>query len=112
MSEQYYQNVKALCDRLGISNPICEDDLKITAISFRVDDTWVRVAETKWNRAGRLFFQNRFGDRKYTGSVQITGPLRLEASKFFAENWLDAEENGRTMLIAFKQATRFKIHWK
>ena len=112
MSEQYRKNVQTLCDALSIQNPIDEADLSVEAISFYVEGSETRIEGTTMNCAGRLFFQNRFEAQKYKGSLGITAPFRLSAADFFAENWRDAEEKGRAMLIAFKKASRFKIHWK
>ncbi len=112
MSEQYRKNVQAMCDRLGLANPIQEKDLSIARISFYSWFSVIHIDGTDMNRSGRLFFQERFGEKKYTGTIQITETLRLEASKFFAENWIDATEKGRKMLVALKSSQRFKIQWK
>jgi hypothetical protein len=112
MSEQYRKNVQAMCDRLGLPNPIREEDLMVTRLSFFSRLSVIHIDGTDMNRAGRLFFQEHFSEKKYPGTIQLTEPLRLAAADFFAENWRDAEEKGRQMLIAIKSARRFKIHWK
>jgi hypothetical protein len=112
MSEQYRKNVQALCERLGLPNPIREEDLMIARLSFYSRFSVIHIDATEMNRAGRLFFQERFKEQKYQGSIQLTTPLRQEAAEFFAENWQDAEEKGRKMLITIKHARHFIIKWK
>ena len=113
MSEQYRKNVQALCDRLGFPNPIREEDLIVWDVYFRVGDKEVAVMGTPWNRAGRLFLQDQLNFiGKFSNFVEVRKSDRKKAADFFAENWLDAEEKGRQMLIAFKRATGVRIHWK
>jgi hypothetical protein len=112
MSEQYRENVQKLCKRLSLSNPICEEALFIRALTFYTRDRVIRIDGTEMNRAGRLFFQERLATDKAMVSVQISTTLTEAVAEFFAENWHDADEKGRAMLIAFKQAYRFRIHWK
>ncbi len=113
----YRENVQAHCDRLFISNPLRERDLRISKIDFFGQGVSTRIEATPMNRAGRLFFQ-LFVDRpaEQTRSSHVVGKdfeeLRENAVTFFAENWLDAEEAGRPMLIAFKQADSVLIHWQ
>lgn len=112
MSEQYLKNVQAMCDRLGLPNPINEDDLQIKSISFYTATRVNWIEGTDMNRAGRLFFQEQMGVSRSSGPIAITESLRASAASFFAENWHDAQEKGRKMLIAFHGASRFRIDWK
>lgn len=113
MSEQYRKNVQALCDDLNIPNPVQEGAIWIKAISFMTKGRWKKITATDMNRAGFLFFQDIYRIPK--GDVfgfRVTMTLKFAAESFFAENWRDAEEKGRPLLTAFKQATDFKIHLK
>lgn len=112
MSEQYRKNVQAMCDRLGLPNPIQENDIVIQAITFYSKDQEKRIEGTDMNCAGRLFFQDRLLPNRYKSRLAIDSLLIKAAQNFFAENWNDAEENGRQMLIAIKSARRYKVHWK
>ena len=118
----YRENVQTMCSKHRISNPIREEDLTIAAVSFLVDGNWIRIDGTEMNRAGRLFFQDfvrkltnenatvltKNGQSKRGSTVRA----QLAAKWHFAENWEDAEEKGRAMLIVFKKATHITIHWK
>ncbi len=42
----YRENVRLMCARNGIKNPIGEEDLTVLAVSFLVDGNWVRVDGT------------------------------------------------------------------
>jgi hypothetical protein len=106
----YRENVQALCDRLGLSNPIREEDLKIESISFLIGGEWQRIQGSDMNRAGRLFFQYYFSGK--SGYKYTNRHLLHRASIHFAENWIDAEVAGRKMLIALKNSTRIRIREK
>lgn len=118
----YSENVRLMCGRNGIQNPIEEEDLTVSAVSFLVEGNWVRVDGSEMNRAGRLFFQDfvrRYPGEKATvlkndwsSECGSTLHAQVMAEKHFAENWQDAEEKGRNMLIAFKKANCITIHWK
>ncbi len=118
----YHENVRLMCARNGIKNPIGEEDLTVLAVSFLVDGNWVRVDGTEMNRAGRLFFQDfvsRYPGEEATvlkgdwsSECGSTLNAQISARNHFAENWLDAEEKGRAMLIAFRKATHITVHWK
>lgn len=108
----YRENVQKMCDEIDIKNPIDESDLKVTGVSFKIDGRWKCFGETEMNRAGRLFFQYQYW-RSTFGYMKNIPESLLEAGKeFFSENWDDAEEMGRPMLVAFKKATYLQIHWK
>ena len=110
----YREKVQAMCERLGITNPIQEEDLEISAIAFKVQGNIVQISATEMNRAGRLFFQFLLGGiNKWPGREEEIKPHMLSAGReYFAENWDDAEEKARPMLIAFKQASHLRIIWK
>ena len=110
----YLGNVQAMCDKMGIPNPIREKDLRIAAICFKTDQGWIRIEGTRNNRAGRLFFQYYFGDnnRIIEAEDEVNDQVLEFAARHFAENWKDAEKAGRPMLRALKKASHFKIFWK
>ena len=110
----YHNEIQKECDKLGISNPMQEEELEVEAVSFEINTQRVRIEGTGMNRAGRLFFQSIFGGINFSPKcVRKIKPYVTEAAEqYFSENWLDAETAGRTMLIAFKQATSFEVHWK
>ncbi len=118
----YHENVQAMCIKHRIPNPIREEDLMVATVSFLVDGSWIRIEGTPMNRAGRLFFQDFVRKLANENATVLTKNSRskrgstvraqLAAKWHFAENWLDAEEKGRAMLIAFKKATHITIHWK
>ncbi|MEN9920505.1 MAG: hypothetical protein RL538_398 [Candidatus Parcubacteria bacterium] len=109
----YRENVQALCDHIGVANPIQEDVLTLEAITFHsVDSSTARIEGTDMNRAGRLFFQDYTGGKQWIPPMKISKEFHEYAAQFFAENWLDAETAGRTMLTAFKNATHVEYHWK
>lgn len=118
----YRENVQAMCDKLGIANPIREEDLTVKAVSFLVYGDWVRIEGTDMNRAGRLFIQ--FHVEKFRGGMAfvivqghagVMGSTQMYqrwAEKHFDEIWLDAEEKGRAFLAALKKAKAITVHWK
>lgn len=108
----FRDNVQDLCDVLGIANPIEEFQLEVSALSFMINGEWQHISGTKLNRAGRLFFQNQFPGTQHLGAFCLYDTNRRRGQDFFAENWLDAEEKGRIMLISFKTASKVLIHWK
>lgn len=119
----YDENVQAMCDELGIVNPIREEDLAVKAVSFLVKGDWVRIEGTNMNRAGRLFFQKWSKKHHTKASVHTWNDdlenclismhaLNVFATKHFAGHWKDAEKQGRKMLTAFKHAQAVTVHWK
>lgn len=116
----YRQRVQAMCTLQGIPNPIQEADLIVKTLSFRVDKKWVKIVGTDMNRAGRLFFQHCYlcslkpiasQPRKKMSGVTADG-LHLIGKKHFGELWDDAEEQGRSLLTAFKAADYVEVHFK
>ena len=119
----YKQRIQELCDEIGIDNPIQETDLNIEAISFLVDNIWIRIDRTDMNRGGRLFFQCKFGSFHKSGDYILIYDNVIErkewltrakeqGKEFFGELWEDAEEKGRSLITALKQAEIITIHWK
>jgi hypothetical protein len=107
----YRENVQMLCDTINIPNPIPENAIWLKGISFKIRGRWKKIAATDKNRAGFLFFQEvcRIPDHDVI-SLNITMALKFAAKAFFAERWDGAEKNGSQMLIAFKKATKCKLH--
>jgi len=74
------------------------------------------IVATDMNRAGRLFFQSlvfrgQFHHTTFVSDLELTR-IKFGGKKFFEENWDDAEEVGRPMLVAFKAADGIIIHWR
>lgn len=116
----YRDRVHAMCNALGIANPIREEDLTVKAVSFWVNGDWVNIAGTDMNRAGRLFFQYCYTcslkpissvPRKTMSGVTADG-LHTIGKSHFGEFWDDAEEKGRSLIAAFKAADYVKVHFK
>ncbi|MCA9368123.1 hypothetical protein KC887_07775 [Candidatus Kaiserbacteria bacterium] len=112
----YRENVQSLCNEEGIENPIREEDLWVVRVDFYRQGEVTRIFATDMNRAGRLFFQSLVVRRAFCATSRVTEHelrrLKFGGEKFFAENWQDAEEVGRAMLIAFKAADGIVIHWR
>lgn len=120
----YSDRVQAMCDQLDIPNPIQEDDLRVKSLTFTIRGAgWAVIEGTDMNRAGRLFFQfhvdERYAHHNDDDSGKITqlgtaavDRLKVSAQEHFGEMWDDAEEKGRLMLAAFKQAIALEVHWK
>ncbi len=102
-----------MCDRLGLSNPIREEDIHIARIVFMAPyGKTTIIYGTDMNRAGRLFFQEKFSGPDFrVNSVDISAEFREKAREHFAELWDDAEEAGRTLIVAFKTAIRISPGW-
>lgn len=104
----YRENVQALCDELGILNPIEERDLKIRYLRFTNPDGLDKTIEaTDMNRAGRLFFQKVAGSR--ASSMTCDDELRERGRVFFSERWGNLHSE---MLQAFSKAACVHIGWK
>ena len=110
----YRDNVQAMCDRLGLPNPICEDDVKISGILFyQAGSKYIMIRGDKMNKAGRVFFQEKFSGPDFrVNSVDISTKFKEAAALHFAELWSDAEVAGRSMLVAFKGARNLELRWK
>lgn len=112
----YRENVQSLCNEEGIENPIREEDLQVEKIDFYNQGDVTTVVATNMNRAGRLFFQSLVVRPDFCNTTRVSElelrRLKFGGEKFFAENWEDAEEVGRQMLIAFKTADGIVIHWR
>ncbi len=112
----YRENVQQACDRIGIANPIQEKDLIVDEIVFYCEGKKTTISATDMNRAGRLFFQLHVRRIMFTQhsflEMEPLQKLQQAAVDFFAENWQDAEEKGRAMLVAFKRADGITIRWK
>lgn len=112
----YRDNVQAACDQLRIQNPIQEADLTIGLIKFTNSGHMVTIDPSDINRSGRLFFQVNVPQepnhvRSFIEMDELK-TLQNKAADFFAENWEDAEDKDRKMLIAFKHADIVSIDWK
>lgn len=114
MSKQYRRNVQAMCDRLGLPNPVREDDVFIDRIIFYFRNTAVATVHgTKMNQAGRLFLQEKFSGPGYRADkVSISKKFNEIAAAHFAELWLDADEKGRSLILAIKRSDLIILNWK
>ena len=110
----YRSNVQAMCDRLKLPNPISEDDVKINRILFyQPGSKFIMICGDEMNRAGRLFFQEKFSGPDFrVNSVDISTEFKESAALHFAELWDDAEEAGRKLICAFKGARYLNLRWK
>lgn len=99
----YKANVQALCDQLGIKNPIVEDDLTHAYFIFHTAGIEFRVDATDMNRAGRLFLQNQLAMR-HKKQVLILNPIvKEEALAFFTDElWEDCGPDKRTLVHGIK----------
>jgi hypothetical protein len=113
VSEQYYRNVQALCDKLGIPNPIQEEDVKIFSLKIYqiTSSVPIEIVGTEKNRASRVFLQEEFQNAK---EGLLLSAFKSKAADFFAEFWCDAEEVGRPLLVALKNPLSHlvEIQWK
>lgn len=114
MSEQYRKNVQAMCDRLGLPNPIREEDVALDRMIFYTGNTAVyTIHGTEMNRAGRMFLQEKFSGEGYrSGNVFLSEKFSEVAAIHFAELWLDAEEVGRSLVLAIKKSHMIHLNWK
>lgn len=115
----YKDNVSVLCMELGITNPIQEEDLHISFVTFHEGHLSVspRVEATDMNRAGRLFVEwlvihNNISvgmrrDQLYFGNYE-----RTIAQLYFGDLWLDTSETHRTLIHGLKTANMVRIGWK
>lgn len=114
MSEQYHNNVAALAKRMHAPNPVKEDDVEIASLIFFKGRRQIPILGTSRNTAGRLFFEEhctlKDGDRIV--NFNITDEFLLIARRHFAELWDDAEIQGRSLIMALKQADRVVVTWK
>jgi hypothetical protein len=111
---QYYDNIAAMCQRLGINNPVQEVDVKIESLIFLFGNQCeVTVRGSELNRAGRIYFQELFClETHRINSVNINDCFKRNAAKHFAEFWNDAEEKNRILILELKRADRILIRWK
>lgn len=112
----YRENVQKECSRLGVTNPLQEKEILVEKVQFFLQGQVTEIIATDMNRAGRFFFQIFVDRPEFVSNTKVECKnldyLRAKASDFFAENWDDAEESGRKMLIAFKNADGITIFWR
>lgn len=114
MSEQYRKNVQAMCDRLGISNPIHDIDVRIRSVVIERSGLprTQQIKSTDMNRAGMVFLQEQFSKAELVVcEALLRNSFQKKAEAHFAELWLDAREKNRTLIMALKGAWRIKIDW-
>lgn len=110
----YRDNVQALCDQRKIGNPISEPELAITAMRFFSASEHGKMTEieaTDMNRGARLFLE-QLSDECGSDRIVLTPELRARAATYFDSLWLDAEQEGRKLIIAFKDAASIIIFRK
>jgi hypothetical protein len=105
----YRDNVQKLCDRLGLINPIHEEDLTIAKVTFVTSQTTYEVPGTHMNRAGRLFLQSHAD-----GALGIQmRPLRAEAEQFFTPTlWDDCSPEHRGLIHGIKTSDLALLTYK
>ena len=110
----YRDNVQALCDRLGLPNPIREEDVLISSVRLLVTRQKAKmISLTNMNRAGMVFLQEQFSvGGLQIESVGIGETFKKRAREHFAELWDDAEEKKRTLIMALKPAVWAEIEWQ
>lgn len=111
-------NVKALCKKLGIENPVQERDVRVMALCFWTDNRSVTIPGTDMNRASRLFFQELVPEgerRNYSTKSYITCDSAFTArfNEFFAEMLEHEPRKGvHPLLDAARTATMAEVFWK
>lgn len=114
----YSNNVSELAEAYGLCNPLLEESLGIKSVTFTGWGDSVIIPATDMNRAGRFFIEHLYTgmrvDNRMPGHHLYIWDAsdKAKAQKFFDENWLDAEEKGRKMLMAMKVSKYVKIEWK
>lgn len=115
---KFKEHVAALCDKVGIINPVQEADLKVMSLRFWTDDKSITIAGTDMNRASRLFFQDLVPE-KWRINLSTQSYITCDAAftdrftEFFAEV-LDHEPGTgvHPLLDAARTATMVEIFWK
>lgn len=108
----YKDNVQSLCDRYGLVNPIREEDLTISRLTFcssKDPSKTHEVEATDMNRAGRLFVQFET-DSPHTLSLES---IRTKAAEFFtSELWDDCSLEKRALIFGIKMYDTVRITYK
>lgn len=127
----YRDNVDLLCAKMGVSNPVREEDLKIERFYFlNRDNSLLTIIErTPMNRAGRLFIEFLFNhslvsyrliqDAEKSGFGNIDDLLVFYVGRVskhigelhFAELWKDAEGK-RALIEAFQHCWKIGVKHK
>ena len=109
----YRDNVQTLCDKLGLPNPICEEDLEISMLTFRDNREgpgrlkFYDVEANDMNRAGRLFLQS---SPAFTSENFYLGAMRREAAEFFTPAlWDDCSSEKRPLVWGIKTCPYVEI---
>jgi hypothetical protein len=101
-------NIAALCENMGVRNPIREDEVKVKVVVFYFygnkpsNSKVLRVRGTDMNLAGRLFLQS-----KALGGTTIIQLklIRPEAAEHFTSVlWDDCSPEKRTIVFGCKEA--------
>ena len=116
----YQDNVNAICAEFGITNPVQEDDVKISALRFgggHFQDEFLRVEGTKMNRAGRLFIQWLGYHNSLVGvnknRLYFSQYTQIIAQFFFGDMWLEeTSQSHRPLIHGVKNSAMVEIEWK
>lgn len=112
----YRDNVAAMAARLGLENPLREEDIRIKRLTFfdvipSGDD--IVIDATDMNRAGRLFIQDACsGGGIRATTVEFSDEFVERAKAHFAELWDDVGTGKRPLLEAISLARGVDISWK
>jgi hypothetical protein len=114
MKDVYIENLHALCDRLNVPRQLKEENVWIRSILFGLaDGTQRKINRTNKNLGGMLFFEEAFSPHGFLISkARIGSFFKDKAAEHFHDRWFDAEKEGRTLIIAAKQATWAEIEWE
>jgi len=105
----FHENVWELCERLGVRNPIREEDLTIAKMTFVTPDATHEVLATSMNRTGRLFLQSHADEAV---GIQLQ-PLQSEAQQFFTSTlWNDCTPQRQALIWGIKNAVLVLIERK
>lgn len=111
---QYPETIADLAGRLGLENPLRENDLQIEALVFEAVEPGMRTVTVKAsdkNRGGRLFIEHQATLSAHRADeLPLTPGLKQAAAEFFAPIWDDGIE--RQLLDALRNGKRVTIIWK
>jgi hypothetical protein len=116
----YQDNVSALCAEFDISNPIQEDDIKISALKFgggHFQNNFLHVEGTQMNRAGRMFIQWLAYHNSLVGvnknRLYLSQYMQTVAQFFFGDMWLEeTSQSHRPLIHGVKNSAVVEIEWK
>jgi hypothetical protein len=115
----YRDNVQALCDTLGIPNPVREEDLSIQSVLFHGVmgfPNGFRVDATEMNRAGRLYLEQMMRGHAPNHLPRLnhsTLVWKERYAEFFTLNlWNDCGPERRTLVYGMKLCRYATVTYK